>query len=107
MPDSCTSVFSTAQDPSTTTVAALYQCAAVSALVANYTAINCAASFEKICDASYTDNPPFSCTSHERPDFLTTLGECFLCVVCIVGVVMHICVCLQVYYVHVLVDCIH
>lgn len=74
MPATCTSVFSTPQDASTTTVEALYECAAVSALVANYTAINCADSFDKICEASYTDNPPFSCTSHERPDFLTTLG---------------------------------
>ena len=74
MPAACAHMFnpSSAESLSMDT---LEQCAAISALKANFTATNCASSFDKICAAAYTDNPPFSCTINLQPDFLTTLGE--------------------------------
>ena len=74
MPAACAHVF----NPSTAaslSIDTLEQCAAISALKANFTATNCEASFDKICAAAYTDNPPFSCTINLQPDFLTTLGR--------------------------------
>jgi hypothetical protein len=50
-------------------------CPDLAAAVANYTATSCASSFDDICNAAYTDNPPFSCTVALHPDFLTTLGK--------------------------------
>ncbi len=74
MPAACAHVFNPSSEQSLS-METLEQCAAISALKANYTATDCAASFDKICAAAYTDNPPFSCTIKLRPDFLTTLGK--------------------------------
>jgi hypothetical protein len=73
VPQSCAGHF-----PSTksVTLEALRTCPALEAAYLNFTSVNCAESFETICQAEYTDNPPFSCTDSETPDFLTTLGDC-------------------------------
>jgi len=75
MPAACAHVFNPSSSEDSLTIDTLEQCAAISALKSNYTANNCAASFDKICAAAYTDNPPFSCTINLKPDFLTTLGK--------------------------------
>ena len=74
VPFSCEGIFNSPTDAHITTQS-LYGCRALAAVVRNFTTNNCEASFSKICAESYTDNPPFSCSTNVRPDFLTTLGE--------------------------------
>lgn len=72
MPASCAGAFAS---PSEVTLAALYSCPALSSLATNFTSTDCPASFSKVCQAEYTDNPPYSCTRSVSPEFLTTLGS--------------------------------
>lgn len=37
----------------------------------------CGSSFEKVCDAVYTDNPPFSCETTVYPTWLTIIATAF------------------------------
>lgn len=73
VPASCAGVF--LPDGSNINDKAIDGCPDLLAIAVNFTTTDCESSFEKICDAAYTDNPPFSCTIEERPDFLTTLGK--------------------------------
>lgn len=73
VPQSCAGVF--LSDGSNIDTATILSCPALAAVAVNFTSTDCESSFDKICEAAYTDNPPFSCTIDENPDFLTTLGN--------------------------------
>lgn len=49
-------------------------CPSLAALVGNFTSIDCADSFEDVCQAEYTDNPPYSCTKETTAAIITVLG---------------------------------
>lgn len=72
VPQSCSGVF--LPDASNFNAHTIATCPGLLEIAANFTSTDCESSFEKICSAAYTDNPPFSCTIDEHPDFLTTLG---------------------------------
>ena len=72
MPNACSGIYSATTQ---VTEQSLYQCPQLAAIVLNFTTVNCESSFAKICQAEYTDNPPFSCTKETTPEFLTTLGS--------------------------------
>lgn len=55
----------------------MLDCPAVASLVTNLVDVQCPASFDTICTASYTDNPPFSCETTTYPSWLTTIGTAF------------------------------
>jgi len=72
VPTACQGLYSKASDA---TIATLYTCAALATLTSAFYDDDCESSFTSICEAAYTDNPPFSCSTEEAPDFLTTLGS--------------------------------
>lgn len=72
VPTSCAGMFDSTADA---TLSALYTCPGLAALATSFTASDCSDSFAKVCQAEYTDNPPYSCTKTNSPDFLTTLGS--------------------------------
>lgn len=55
-------------------MSSIKSCSGTRSLYDKFATDNCADSFDTVCDAAYTDNPPFSCETQENPDLLTTLG---------------------------------
>ena len=72
IPDACKGMYSSTAE---VTTASLSTCSALYTIATNFTTTNCANSFEDVCEAEYTNNPPFTCTTTITPDFLTTLGS--------------------------------
>lgn len=56
-------------------VADILECPEMQILFNNFTGTHCSQTFDKVCTASYTDNPPFSCSRTLDPDFLTAVGS--------------------------------
>ena len=83
VPHSCAGVFG---DPNLNALSSdmLTNCPALSSLVTNFISTDCPASFADICEAEYTNNPPFSCANTYKQDILTTLGTHFILLLIII-----------------------
>jgi hypothetical protein len=64
-------------------------CPAAAETLNSFVGSDCPGSFNKLCRATYTDNPPFSCTIDQQPDFLTTLGMSFFGIVVYIVVLIY------------------
>lgn len=72
VPDDCAGI---ASDTSGFTKNKMLDCKSLRALMYNFTSVDCEDSYEEICQAEYTDNPPYSCTRETTDDILTVLGS--------------------------------
>lgn len=72
MPEDCSGIFSGTDG---ITDEKINNCPSLAALVGNFTSIDCADSFDDVCQAEYTDNPPFSCTKETTESIITILGS--------------------------------
>jgi hypothetical protein len=79
VPEQCRSLFAddSVFGKQSFTAQALYVCPELASLAKTFIRTTCTSSFSKICTASYTDNPPFSCTTEMHPEILTVLGTIF------------------------------
>jgi hypothetical protein len=79
VPEQCRSLFAddSVFGKQSFTAQALYVCPELASLAKTFVRTTCTASFSKICTASYTDNPPFSCTNEMHPEILTVLGTIY------------------------------
>lgn len=55
----------------------LLSCEGVASLYDTFTTTTCEASYSVICEAAFTDNPPFSCEKTTYPSWITNLATAF------------------------------
>ena len=73
LPDTCAHMYTSTEE---VTITSLADCSAMETVYSGFISDTCSDSFESICQAEYTDNPPFSCKEKVSPDFLTAFGKC-------------------------------
>ena len=78
-PESCSRLYSS---PTDITLQSLSRCTSEQSTYNKFFNTSCIDSFSTICNAAYTNNPPFSCERYIHPDVLTTIGMYVCMYVC-------------------------